>query len=84
MIASLDRLGAVTVRVLIRALREDGFIAVRQRGSHIRFVHPDGRATTVAFHRGSDIVAKGTLKAIIERDCRWNDLNLKRVGLLKK
>jgi predicted RNA binding protein YcfA (HicA-like mRNA interferase family) len=28
---------------------------VRQRGSHKQFRHPDGRATTVAFHAGRDI-----------------------------
>jgi hypothetical protein len=28
-------------------------------------------------------VAKGTLKAVIERDCRWTEGDLKRVGLLK-
>ena len=32
-----------------------GFVAVRQRGSHRQFRHPDGRCTTVPFHRGRDI-----------------------------
>ncbi len=32
-----------------------GFVEVRQKGSHKQFRHPDGRGTTVPFHRGRDI-----------------------------
>lgn len=32
-----------------------GFIEVRQRGSHKQFRHPDGRVTTVPFHKDRDI-----------------------------
>ncbi|MCK5545708.1 MAG: type II toxin-antitoxin system HicA family toxin [Desulfobulbaceae bacterium] len=32
-----------------------GFLEVRQKGSHKQFRHPDGRATTVPFHKGRDI-----------------------------
>jgi predicted RNA binding protein YcfA (HicA-like mRNA interferase family) len=32
-----------------------GFVQVRQKGSHKQFRHPDGRATTVPFHKGRDI-----------------------------
>ena len=32
-----------------------GFVEVRQRGSHKQYRHPDGRCTTVPFHRGRDI-----------------------------
>jgi predicted RNA binding protein YcfA (HicA-like mRNA interferase family) len=32
-----------------------GFAEVRQRGSHKQFRHPDGRCTTVPFHKGRDI-----------------------------
>ncbi len=32
-----------------------GFVEVRQRGSHKQFRHPDGRGTTVPFHKGRDI-----------------------------
>ncbi len=32
-----------------------GFVAVRQRGSHIQYRHPDGRCTTVPMHKGRDI-----------------------------
>ena len=32
-----------------------GFSEIRQRGSHKQYRHPDGRCTTVPFHRGRDI-----------------------------
>ena len=40
---------------VVAILQKIGFIEVRQRGSHKQFRHPDGRATTVPFHRGRDI-----------------------------
>ena len=42
-------------REVIAILNALGFVEVRQRGSHKQFRHPDGRATTVPFHAGSDI-----------------------------
>lgn len=33
-----------------RVARALGFIAVRQKGSHQRWQHPDGRATTLPIH----------------------------------
>lgn len=36
-------------------LKASGFSRVRQRGSHKQYRHPDGRCTTVPFHRGRDI-----------------------------
>jgi predicted RNA binding protein YcfA (HicA-like mRNA interferase family) len=32
-----------------------GFRQVRQKGSHRQYRHPDGRCTTLPFHRGRDI-----------------------------
>lgn len=40
------------VVVILTAL---GFVEVRQRGSHKQFRHPDGRFTTVPFHKGRDV-----------------------------
>ncbi len=42
-------------REVVERLVSLGFIEVRQRGSHKQFRHPDGRCTTVPFHRGRDI-----------------------------
>ena len=38
-----------------RLLEGMGFAAVRQRGSHVQYRHPDGRGTTVPLHKGRDI-----------------------------
>jgi predicted RNA binding protein YcfA (HicA-like mRNA interferase family) len=43
-----------------------GFKEVRQRGSHKQYRHPDGRTTTVPFHRGRDI--SPVLLRLIARD----------------
>lgn len=40
---------------VVAILRHHGFEEVRQRGSHKQFRHPDGRVTTVPFHKGRDI-----------------------------
>lgn len=40
---------------VVSVLRSLGFEEVRQRGSHKQFKHPDGRVTTVPFHKGRDI-----------------------------
>ena len=42
-------------REVIAILSVLGFREVRQRGSHKRFVHPDGRSTTVPVHGSRDI-----------------------------
>jgi predicted RNA binding protein YcfA (HicA-like mRNA interferase family) len=40
----------------VSALLESwGFKEVRQRGSHKQYRHPDGRTTTVPYHRNRDI-----------------------------
>jgi predicted RNA binding protein YcfA (HicA-like mRNA interferase family) len=38
-----------------RLLETAGFVAVRQRGSHVQYRHADGRGTTVPLHKGRDI-----------------------------
>lgn len=42
-------------REVIAILARLGFEEVRQRGSHKRFRHADGRATTVPVHLGRDL-----------------------------
>lgn len=40
------------VAAILEALE---FSETRQKGSHKQFRHPDGRGTTVPFHKGRDI-----------------------------
>ncbi|HIC91271.1 MAG TPA: type II toxin-antitoxin system HicA family toxin [Syntrophaceae bacterium] len=42
-------------REVVAILEKLGFSEVRQKGSHKQYRHPDGRCTTVPFHRGRDI-----------------------------
>jgi predicted RNA binding protein YcfA (HicA-like mRNA interferase family) len=42
-------------RDLLKAAKTLGFQMVRQKGSHARWKHPDGRATTIPIHGNSEI-----------------------------
>jgi predicted RNA binding protein YcfA (HicA-like mRNA interferase family) len=52
---------------LLKILESMGFKKVRQKGSHVRLKHDDGRVTTVPIHKGRDI-PKGLLRKIIRED----------------
>ena len=57
-------LPTISFRHLIKKVKHLGFVKVRQKGSHIRFVHPDGRKTTIPDHGNKD-VPDGLLAKII-------------------
>ena len=82
--SSIDysRLRSLTVRRLIRALLDEGFFLARQRGSHRRYAHSDGRRVTVPYTRSGETLAAGTLKSILELQARWSAEDLQRLGLL--
>ena len=44
-----------SVNAVCKVLKDLGFTWKRQKGSHLRFSHPDGRKTTVPSHSGEDI-----------------------------
>ena len=46
---------SATAREFQRVARILGFILIRQKGSHARWNHPDGRATTIPVHVGEEI-----------------------------
>lgn len=58
---------SITFRDLISKVQNLGFQKIRQKGSHIRFAHPDGRKTTIPDHGGKD-VPQGLLSKIIRYD----------------
>ena len=76
-------LRSLTAREMIAALNRDGFFFVRQRGSHRRYRHSDGRMVTVAPHSGGDTFTIKTLKSMIQLQARWAEEDLKRVGLIR-
>jgi predicted RNA binding protein YcfA (HicA-like mRNA interferase family) len=57
----------LSFRTLIQKVKSLGFKKVRQKGSHIRFVHSDGRKLTIPDH-GKKAVPYGLLMKIIRRD----------------
>jgi predicted RNA binding protein YcfA (HicA-like mRNA interferase family) len=77
-------LRSLTARDLIAALNRDGFHFVRQVGSHQRYAHADGRRVTVAPHGGGDTFTLKTLKSMLERQARWTEDDLVRLGLVKR
>jgi predicted RNA binding protein YcfA (HicA-like mRNA interferase family) len=51
----MPKLPVLKPREVVALLVRLGFKCTRQRGSHMQFRHPDGRATTVPDHGGRDI-----------------------------
>jgi len=53
---------------LLQIIETDGWYLVRQKGSHRQYKHPiKAGLITVAFHRLSDDVAKGTLNSVLKQ-----------------
>jgi len=57
----------LSFKQLITAVERLGFARIRQRGSHVRFAHDDGRRTTIPDH-GNKSVPKGLLLRIVRND----------------
>lgn len=62
---------AISFRVLIQKVKRLGFAPVRQKGSHIRFAHSDGRKTTIPDHGNQD-VPHGLLLKIVRYDLKMD------------
>jgi len=71
------RIPALKARQLIRILGREGFIRVRQTGSHILFKHPDGRSTLVPYHSGEDL-ERGLMMKILKEDVKFTKNDLER------
>ncbi|MSV34603.1 MAG: addiction module toxin, HicA family [Bryobacterales bacterium] len=76
-------LRSLTARELIAALTRDGFHYVRQKGSHQRYHHPDGRRVTVATDGAGDTFTIKTLRSMIESQAQWTEEDLKRLTLFR-
>ena len=63
----------LTYRRIQRALTRMGFVALRQRGSHVFFQHPDGRTTVVPRHDRRPL-DRGLVRKIVA-DCgvTWDE-----------
>jgi predicted RNA binding protein YcfA (HicA-like mRNA interferase family) len=50
---------------LVKILERNGFVLTRQKGSHARYKHPDGRMVSVPMHIQE--LPKGTLHSILKQ-----------------
>jgi len=48
----MSRLTPISAKELEKKLIKLGFAPIRQKGSHVFYKHPDGRATSIPFHGG--------------------------------
>jgi len=62
-------LPVISAKELVKFLQSKGFEFVRQKGSHQRYKHPDGRAITIPVH-GKSNLKRGLLNGIL------NELNI--------
>ena len=51
----MSKLPMANFKTMDKLLRQLGFAAVRQKGSHVFYRHPDGRTTTLPNHGNRDI-----------------------------
>jgi predicted RNA binding protein YcfA (HicA-like mRNA interferase family) len=61
----MPKIPAITGNEVIQALKKVGFQSVRQKESHVRMKHEDGRALTVPVHPGKTL-GIGLLKKILQ------------------
>lgn len=66
----MPKLSPVSAKKLVKLLKKQGFEKRRQKGSHLRLVHDDGRKVTIPMHSGEK-VGKGLLRKILR------DVNLR-------
>ncbi|ODS42429.1 MAG: hypothetical protein MSIBF_03665 [Candidatus Altiarchaeales archaeon IMC4] len=62
----MSRLTLISGKNLCGILEGIGFKKVHQRGSHIRYEHPDGRKTVVPVH-GNEQIGRGLLREILKQ-----------------
>ncbi len=51
----MPKLSPVNSSKLIKILLKMDFVNIRQKGSHARLEHPDGRKTSVPVHSGENV-----------------------------
>jgi predicted RNA binding protein YcfA (HicA-like mRNA interferase family) len=62
----MSKLPVVSAKQMEKLLLHLGFEAVRQKGSHRFYKHPDGRYTTLPHHPGEDL-SRPLLRAILRQ-----------------
>jgi predicted RNA binding protein YcfA (HicA-like mRNA interferase family) len=56
------------VSEIIKIIEDDGWFLIRQKGSHRQYKHKIKKGlVTIALHKMSDDIAKGTLNSILKQ-----------------
>lgn len=71
------KLPLLSSQEVCKFLEKEGFKAIRQKGSHRFYKHPDGRTTVVPIHSNKDI-KRSLLRAIL------NEIRMNREEFFKK
>ena len=71
------KLPRLSSKEVCKFLEKEGFLAIRQKGSHRFYRHTDGRTVVVPVHTNKDI-GKGLLKEIL------NEIGLSREEFFQK
>jgi predicted RNA binding protein YcfA (HicA-like mRNA interferase family) len=73
----MTRYPSLTGKQIITLLKKNGFVAIRQKGSHVFLQHPDGRATVIPVHAG-ETIGPGLFSKILK------DIEMTKDELVKK
>lgn len=63
----MAKLPAISAKDLIRALEKEGFISIRQKGSHIILQRRSAQEVITTVIPNHSEIAKGTLKSILRK-----------------
>lgn len=73
----MSKLPSLTGKEIISVLKRVGFVAIRQRGSHVVLEHSDGRVTIVPVHSG-ETIGSGLFSKIL-RDIEMTKEDFKKI-----
>ena len=51
----MGKIPVLSALEVVKLLESHGFKEIRQKGSHKQYKNPDGRQTTIPFHKGRDL-----------------------------
>ena len=74
----MAKLPLLNAKELSKVLEKLGFKFIRQEGSHMFFLHSDGRTTVIPNHPGEDI-SRGLLTKIIKKDLQISREDFERL-----
>ena len=62
----MSKLVLISGKQMCKLVEKLGFQKIYQKGSHVRYKHPDGRLTVVPVH-GNEDLGKGLLREILNQ-----------------